>query len=132
MELIDALVKLGVMLKFPWPAKELSPNARVHWSKKHKASKRLRTESYIITNASNMKIDWEGDIHLWIDFYPPDKRHRDQDNMISACKSMLDGMADALGVNDKRFRLHPFVKDQTGGFVTIKITGGHDKISSVK
>jgi len=34
----------------------------------------------------------------------PDKRQRDIDNCLAASKSLLDGMADALQVNDKFFR----------------------------
>jgi crossover junction endodeoxyribonuclease RusA len=69
-------------------------------------------------------IPWEGDIHLWIDFYPPDRRQRDDDNMIAAFKSGRDGLAQAFGVNDKRFRTHPYVKDQIGGMVKVRFTKG--------
>jgi crossover junction endodeoxyribonuclease RusA len=34
----------------------------------------------------------------------PDKRHRDADNCLAAAKAGLDGMADALGVNDRHFQ----------------------------
>jgi crossover junction endodeoxyribonuclease RusA len=37
--------------------------------------------------------------------YPPDKRRRDWDNIIASLKSGLDGIADALGIDDSRFRL---------------------------
>jgi crossover junction endodeoxyribonuclease RusA len=37
--------------------------------------------------------------------YPPDKRRRDWDNVIASLKSGLDGIADALGIDDSRFRL---------------------------
>jgi len=35
-------------------------------------------------------------------FFPPSNRG-DTDGMFSACKSAFDGIADALGVNDRRF-----------------------------
>jgi hypothetical protein len=41
---------------------------------------------------------------MTITFYPPDHRHRDDDNMVGSFKSYRDGIADALGVNDRRFR----------------------------
>ncbi len=69
-------------------------------------------------------MNWDGDVHLWVDFYPPDKRARDQDNMLAAFKAGFDGLADALKVNDKRFRLHPYVKDEIGGMVRVTITDG--------
>ncbi len=46
----------------------------------------------------------DGKIAARITFYPPDKRHRDADNMVASIKSALDGIADALGVNDRRFQ----------------------------
>lgn len=77
---------------------------------------------------SGIQIDWEGIAHLWMTFYPPDKRHRDDDNLIASFKSGRDGMAEAIGIDDKRFRLHPFVSDVTkpGGTVEVTITQGGD------
>jgi crossover junction endodeoxyribonuclease RusA len=108
----------------PWPPKELSPNARIHWAKKSKAAKAYRASCYLLTKQSGMAVDWGGDVHAWIDFYPPDKRHRDDDNMIAAFKAGRDGMADALGIDDKRIRIHPYVKEQIGGMVKIRLTPG--------
>ena len=109
----------------PWPPKDLSPNARIHWSRRSKAAKAYRRACHVLTLEAGIRgVDWEGDIHLWIDFYPPDRRRRDDDNMISAFKAGRDGMADAMGLDDKRFRIHPFVKDEVGGMVKIRITPG--------
>lgn len=109
----------------PWPPKELSPNQRLHWSKKAKAAKAYRRACYVLTLEAGLRgVDWEGDIHLWVDYFPPDRRARDQDNMIAASKTLFDGIADALGVNDKRFRLHPYVKDQIGGYVKVRFSPG--------
>ena len=117
--------KPGMMqITFGWPSKHLSPNARVHWAVRSKKAKEYRAACYINALAAKPLIDWEGDIHLWVDYYPPDKRARDQDNMISSSKALFDGLADALKVNDKRFRLHPYVKDEIGGMVKVSITRG--------
>jgi len=43
-------------------------------------------------------------IPITVRIYPPDNRHRDADNAFASCKAMLDGLADAMGVNDRRFR----------------------------
>lgn len=45
----------------------------------------------------------DGPIELDIKFYPPDARRRDLDNMLASIKSGIDGIADALEVNDQRF-----------------------------
>ena len=108
----------------PWPPRALNPNKRCHWSVKSKAAKGYREACRLLTKQSGALIDWEGDVHVWIDFYPPDKRHRDDDNMIAAFMSGRDGMADALGINDKRFRIHPYVKEQIGGMVKVRFTKG--------
>ena len=44
---------------------------------------------------AGIAVDWDGDVHLWVDFYPPDKRRRDDDNVIAAFKAGRDGLADA-------------------------------------
>ena len=109
----------------PWPPKDLSPNARIHWSRRSKAAKAYRRACHVLTLEAGIRgVDWAGDIHLWIDFYPPDRRHRDDDNMVAAFKAGRDGMADAMGLDDKRFRIHPFVKSEIGGRVKIRITPG--------
>lgn len=53
----------------------------------------------------------------------PDRRARDRDNLLAASKPSLDGIADALGVNDARFnpviiRRGYSLKD---GFVMVEI-----------
>jgi crossover junction endodeoxyribonuclease RusA len=41
---------------------------------------------------------------LTITFEMPDKRKRDADNCLAAAKGALDGLADALFVNDQLFQ----------------------------
>lgn len=116
---------MSYAVTFPWMPKALNPNQRLHWSVVSKAKKSYRKACYTLALEAGLRgVDWEGDIHLWIDFYPPDRRQRDDDNMIAAFKSGRDGLADALGVNDKRFRIHPYVKDQIGGMVKVRLTPG--------
>lgn len=110
-------------LTLPWPPKDLNPNQRVHWSKKAKAAKDYRERCAWIARAHEWnRWPHEGKLHLWIDFYPPDKRARDDDNMIAAFKSGRDGLADALGIDDKRFVCHPWNKEIVGGMVKVRVT----------
>ena len=113
----------------PWPPKELNPNARGHWSKRSKAAKAYRKACWALALQAGIKIDWEGDVHLWLTFFPPDLRHRDDDNMIASFKSGRDGLADALGINDKRFRIHPHVTGGVGGKIYIRFSPGPDSIN---
>jgi crossover junction endodeoxyribonuclease RusA len=44
-------------------------------------------------------------LRITLRVYPPDKRRRDWDNIVASLKSGLDGISDALGIDDSRFRL---------------------------
>jgi crossover junction endodeoxyribonuclease RusA len=44
-------------------------------------------------------------LRVTLRIYSPDKRRRDWDNIVASIKSGLDGIADALGADDSRFRL---------------------------
>jgi crossover junction endodeoxyribonuclease RusA len=106
----------------PWPPKELSPNSSLHWAKKAKKKKEYRTACWALAlEAKLIAPDGEGKIPIEITFYPPDKRHRDADNMVASIKSGLDGLADALKVNDKRFLPSFHFKEEVAGMVKIEI-----------
>ena len=110
---------------FPFPPSGLSPNARLHWAKKSKLTKAYRNQCHLLALEAGLRgIDWDGKVHLWLDFYPPDKRQRDDDNMFHAFKAARDGLADALGIDDKRFVSHPYNTEQIGGMVKVRITRG--------
>ncbi|KRG63912.1 hypothetical protein ABB26_10050 [Stenotrophomonas humi] len=115
-------------LILPWPHKDLSPNARVHWSRKAKAAKAARH----LAGVAAIAAGWKGAalpggrVHLQIDFYPPTRMRPDDDNMLARFKPARDGIADALGIDDKRFVSHPYVRDEPrkGGQVVIRISAG--------
>jgi crossover junction endodeoxyribonuclease RusA len=123
-------------ISLPWPPKELNPNCKktknksgktvsLHWSKKAPITKKYRQDCYYLTKQAAVELPTTEKIHLFVDFYKPDRRHRDQDGMESSMKAGYDGIADALGVNDSRFVIHPFVRDEIvkGGKVIIEIIG---------
>jgi hypothetical protein len=117
-------------LILPWPHRDLHPNSRGHWSKRAKAAKSARLQAWAIArqawSATEIAALPEGRLHIWIDGYPTDRRRRDADGLLSSMKPWLDGIADALGVDDRRFVPHPWVKDEVrkGGEVRVRITGG--------
>ncbi len=110
------------MIDLPWPPKELSPNARVHWAKKSSAAKRYRADCFALCKQAELKAP-EGDILLIIDFFPPDARRRDDDNCLAMFKSGRDGLADALGIDDSRFvtQLRLSRNPVKGGLVRVRI-----------
>jgi len=119
-------------IELPYPDKALSPNSRCHWSIKAKAAKAARRNGALAAWVAGFNegtfAGCEHRLHFWIDIYAKTKNYPDADNMLSSLKSALDGIADALGLNDRRFIPHPFVKDETckGGKVVIRITKGPD------
>ncbi len=112
------------MITIPWPNRVLHPNARSHWAEKAKASKAYRQSAGWLTKASGDKVDGMGAVDLHITFYPPNKRKHDLDGCLSAIKAGIDGIADALKIDDSRFTIRiekgAVIK---GGEVRIIITG---------
>ena len=116
---------MSLTVTLPWPPAELNPNARAHWRKHARSTKAYRNTCWALSYQSRVKVTWEGDIHVWLDYYYPNRRSRDEDNLIASSKAALDGLADALKVNDSRFRLHPdFFLDQVreGGSLVVRLT----------
>lgn len=72
-------------------------------------------------------VEAGGEIHVFLDFHPPNRRARDDDNITSAFKSGRDGLADALKIDDCHFRTHPFLKRdeivRPDGEIRVVITG---------
>lgn len=89
---------------FTYPSPKLSPNARGHWSKSAPAKKSYRHEC--ATECRRQGVGkLSGPIHATITFHPPDKRRRDLDNMLSSFKSGIDGIVDAIGVDDSEWTI---------------------------
>ena len=93
----------GIHLELPWPPRELSPNARIHYLAKSRVTKAYREQSYWLTRARNgemfpCSVLGETPISLAFTFHPPDRRRRDLDTMLSSVKAGIDGIADALGL----------------------------------
>jgi len=101
-------------LVLPWPDRALHPNERVHWAVKAKAAKQARMLGFVTAREAgwrHMKLP-DGPLHVWIDGYAHDRRRRDADGLLSSLKAALDGIAESLGVDDRRFVPHPWIKDE--------------------
>lgn len=91
-----------IHMTLPWPPKELSPNARVHWRQKHKHAKAYRRTCGLIALALDAPR-LSGKKYFWVTFCPPDRRSYDDDNLVARFKAGRDGIADGLGIDDKNF-----------------------------
>ena len=113
----------------PWPPSELSPNSRKHWRTKAKVAREYRRACYYAAKEAGldlMELPDAGRIHLWLDFYPPNRIRRDDDNLLAAFKAGRDGLADALGIDDRRFISHPMLREEIGGMVRVRLAGGDE------
>ena len=93
-----------MIVTLPWPNRILSPNARAHWSGIARAKRKARVDAYYLAKAERPAIASTAPL-VSIDFLPPDNRRRDLDNLIASMKAALDGIAEAMGVDDHTFRL---------------------------
>ena len=87
---------MRIVLPYPFPA--LWPNKRPHWSAKARATRSYRFTTKLAANGSK-----PGAIRVTFcpkPFGPPP----DMDNCIAAFKAGQDGLADAMGVNDRDLR----------------------------
>jgi crossover junction endodeoxyribonuclease RusA len=94
---------ISAAIDLPWPAKALHPNSRPHHMAKHRATKAAREAARIMAKPIG-KIDAEAVKVTCIFSPPPPKRNRDADNLLASCKAYFDGIADAIGIDDSRFR----------------------------
>lgn len=112
-------MNFGIVL--PWPPKELSPNARLHWSRLAKAKKAYRAACAAQAMEQGLRRVQADKLHLSLTFYPPTRRAFDLDNALARMKSGLDGLADVLGVDDKHWSLSIERSDQIGGMVKVEV-----------
>lgn len=93
------------MIRLPWPNKDLSPNARISWQEKARLAKKYRSAGWAAAmEAGYRSLNFDA-VHLRITFHQPDKRKRDIDNMLASIKSGLDGISDAIGIDDSDWEL---------------------------
>lgn len=95
-----------MIIEFPYPDKSLMPNRKngSHWSKTKDAKVNAMNEAFWITKQAVKAFKFKQEkLALTITYIQNDKRHRDLDNLLAGSKAILDGMAKALGVDDKLF-----------------------------
>lgn len=113
------------VIELPWPDRRLSPNAREHWSTISRFKKVYRASCKLIGIAGGLRAlaRSEQAISVHLTFFPPDRRARDWDNMLASMKSGLDGLADAMGVDDSKWKLGFEVSEPTkGGVVLVQVS----------
>lgn len=115
-------MKLSITL--PWPPSGLSPNARLHWAELARLKKKYRQACAYTARAHGVMPVQADRLNVHLRFVPPNRQRRDWDNLVASMKAGLDGLADALRVDDSSFVLSfELAKDEIGGFVRVEVTG---------
>jgi crossover junction endodeoxyribonuclease RusA len=104
-----------IRLTCAWPAPELWQNSRAHHMQRHRATKAARHEAWAMAMAS-------GAIHLrghegykvTVIFRPSTRSRADRHNLPATAKAALDGIADALCVDDRVFKVWFEVAEKGG------------------
>ena len=115
------------VLELPWPHPKLSPNSPGHWSRKAPLKRAYRARCRAIGELAGVGVlaGSEKAVRVDLTFFPPDARRRDIDNMLASMKSGLDGLADAMGVDDSKWSLGIEVSDPVkGGVVLVQVSAG--------
>lgn len=91
-----------IEIKLPWPDKALHSNSRAHWSIKARCTKLARQTSWF--EAQYAKLPCWPEAEILIEYYPPTRRG-DPQNVPGSLKAYIDGIADAMGCDDRKFRV---------------------------
>ena len=93
-----------IRLILPFPPIELNPNKRLHWSKKAKAASVMRLAGKVVSKKYAGVFSKKDILQLHMMFFPPTRRRLDLDNAMASCKSIIDGVADGLLINDSQIK----------------------------
>ena len=96
-----------MIIKLAFPSPLLFPNRKHadHWTKAHTAKVKARDDAFYATKqAAKAFKPADGYIPLSVLFVTPTRIRRDWDGMAGAFKASQDGIAQALGIDDSRFK----------------------------
>lgn len=113
-----------IRIELPWPSRALWANYRCHWASKAAAVRSARSAAWASALASGIKQANITRPILRFTAHPPDNRSRDTGNFPHTQKAAVDGIADALGIDDKHFLCvwpMQFAEPVKGGKVVVTI-----------
>lgn len=116
-----------IRVELTWPDKALWPNGgHNHHMKVHRFKKAARTEANWATRFAMQRHLYEHDgnpIAIHVVAHPKTTNAVDAQNLIAGLKAHFDGIADALGVDDKYFAAPTvaFAEPMTNGRVIVEV-----------
>ena len=122
-----SMIFAQVLYSVAWPPRILSPNSRVHWSSLAKAKRIYRHACGWATRDSLPQgggAAHEHAVSVTLRFVAPDRRARDEDNIIAAMKAGIDGIADGIGLDDGKIKWsYEFPREtHPGGKVLVEVS----------
>ena len=98
----DAAARLTITM--PWPDKALWQNDTSSWRVKAAATRAARKTAWALMLEAGAKyFAITGRPRLVWSFHPPPLSRADLPNVIGAMKAAIDGVQDALQINDRKF-----------------------------
>jgi crossover junction endodeoxyribonuclease RusA len=113
-----------IRIELAWPARPLWANWRGKLRDKISAPKAARHAAWATALSAGIKQAGITRPILRFQFHPPTKRLPDLQNMPHTVKAQIDGIADALGIDDKHFLCvwpMQFAEPVKGGKVVVTI-----------
>ena len=116
-----------MIIKLPYPHKDLMPNRAngKHWAQTKALKADAKLTAYFLTKSALAKqsVNIGDTVALSITFVRSDKRCIDMDGLLSAAKHLLDGVAQALGIDDYKFNPITIKRayNPTGSFMMVEI-----------
>lgn len=110
-----------VQIALPWPAKALHSNSRAPRMAVAKSTAKARGDAHFMAKQAGLGR-WP-EASILIEYYPPSRRG-DPQNVPASLKAYIDGIADAMGCDDRGFRVdYPrmFAGTKKGGEVVFRI-----------
>lgn len=111
-------------IPLPWTRPPLSMNDRMHFQQKASLSSRVRSTSAALGKSGDLSRLTRpcGRVAVTLHYQQPDRRRRDEDNLVATSKPCCDGLVDAGLVSDDTQDimpkgmpiLHPPVKGEKG------------------
>jgi crossover junction endodeoxyribonuclease RusA len=113
----------AVAITLPWPDKLLWPRSRPHWAVKARVTSVAKALAFYTAKANKPTLYGSSELVVKVVGNAPSKRSYDGDNLQAACKAYFDGIAAAIGIDDKHWRFDGVTKGDPvkGGQVVIII-----------
>lgn len=108
------------VLDLPYRKPPITPNSRMHWSKRHRIMAAIKASAYFL--ACCARIPAQEHVSFQLHYEPATVRRRDRGNLMDVHKAALDGIVKAGVVPDDNPKyvteempvLHPANKDAGG------------------